>query len=44
MDSRIMKGLLLPSVDLHLSDKLPKMGVRKNPTRGDRHQIRVMWD
>ena len=40
--SRMMKGLLLPRADLHLSDKLPRIGVRKKPTRGDRHQIRVM--
>ena len=44
MERRIMKGLLLPREDLHLSERLPRMGVRKNPTRGDRHQIRVMWD
>ena len=28
----------------YLSDKLPRMGVRKKPTRGERHQMRVMWD
>jgi hypothetical protein len=30
----------------HLSERLPRMGVRKNPTSGDKHQIRVMcfWD
>ena len=44
MDRRMMKGLLRPSGDLHLSDKEPRMGVRKNPTSGDKHQIRVMWD
>ena len=26
----------------YLSERLPRIGVRKNPTRGDRHQIRVM--
>ena len=44
IDSRMMKGLLLPSGDLHLSDRLPRMGVRKNPTSGERHQMRVMCD
>ena len=29
---------------VHLSDKLPRMGVRRKPTSGDRHQISVMWD
>ena len=38
-----MKGRLLPRADLHLSERLPRIGVRKNPTRGDKHQIRVMW-
>ena len=27
----------------YLSDKLPRIGVRKNPTRGDKHQIKVMY-
>ena len=44
MDRRMMKGLLLPKGDLHLSERLPKMGVRKNPTNGDKHQMSVMFD
>ena len=39
-----MKGLLLPKGDLHLSERLPKMGVRKKPTSGDRHHISVICD
>ena len=37
-----MKGLLRPKLDLHLSDNDPKIGVRKKPMSGDKHQIRVM--
>ena len=37
-----MKGLLRPKLDLHLSDSDPKIGVRKKPMSGDKHQIRVM--
>jgi hypothetical protein len=44
MERRILKGLLLLSVDSHLSDKLPKIGVRKKPSRVDRNPISVMWD
>ena len=42
MERRIMKGLRLPKLDRHRSDKEPKIGVRKNPMRGERHQIKVM--
>ena len=37
-----MKGLLRPKLDLHLSDNDPKIGVRKKPMSGDKHQISVM--
>ena len=37
-----MKGLLLPKLDLHRSERDPMIGVRKNPINGDKHQIRVM--
>ncbi len=42
MDSSSMNGLLLPRLEPQRSDMEPRMGVRKKPTRGDRHQIRVM--
>lgn len=42
MDRSIMKGLRRPRFERHLSDRDPRMGVQKNPTKGDRHQIRVM--
>ncbi len=42
MDSRIMNGLRRPRLEWQRSDKDPKIGVRKNPIRGDRHQINVM--
>ena len=42
IDRRMMKGLLLPKLDLHRSDKDPMIGVRKNPIKGDKHHISVM--
>ena len=42
IERRIMKGLLLPKLDLHRSERDPMIGVRKNPINGDKHQIRVM--
>ena len=42
IDRRIMKGLLLPKLDLHRSERDPMIGVRKNPINGDKHQISVM--
>ena len=41
-DRRMMNGLRRPRVDRHRSDTDPRIGVQKNPTSGDRHQIRVM--
>ena len=41
-ESRMMNGLLLPRFDPQRSDMEPRMGVKKKPTNGDRHQIRVM--
>ena len=41
-DKRMMNGRLLPSVDLQRSETDPRIGVQKNPTNGERHQIRVM--
>ena len=41
-ERRMMKGLLLPRFDLHLSEMEPRIGVQKKPTNGDKHQIRVM--
>ena len=37
-----MKGRLRPKFDLHRSLSDPINGVRKKPTIGDKHQIRVM--
>ncbi len=37
-----MKGRLRPRLEPQRSDKEPMMGVRKKPTRGDRHHMRVM--
>lgn len=37
-----MKGLLLPYFNLHLSLKLPKIGVTKKPIRGLSAQTRVI--
>jgi hypothetical protein len=42
IERRIMKGRLLPKLDLHRSERDPMMGVRKNPINGDKHQISVM--
>ena len=43
MESMMMKGLLRPRLDPHLSESEPMTGVRKNPISGERHQIIVMW-
>lgn len=37
-----MKGLRLPKVDLHRSLNDPRTGVKKNPTRGDKAQTKVI--
>lgn len=42
MERRMMKGLLLPRLEPHLSEREPMTGVRKNPMSGDRHQIIVV--
>ena len=42
MDRSIMNGLLLPKLDLHRSERDPMIGVRKNPIKGDKHQMRVI--
>ena len=42
MERKIINGLRLPRFDRHRSERDPKIGVRKNPISGDKHQIRVM--
>lgn len=42
IDSRIINGLLLPIFNLHRSLMDPKIGVRKNPIRGDKAQTKVI--
>jgi hypothetical protein len=41
-ESMMMNGLLLPNLEPHLSDSDPMIGVKKNPTSGDKHQMRLM--
>ena len=42
IERRMIKGLLLPKLDLHRSERDPMIGVRKNPINGDKHHMRVM--
>ena len=42
IERRIMNGRLLPKLDLQRSERDPIIGVRKNPIKGDKHQIRVI--
>ena len=41
--AKIYKNQNVDISSTYLSDKLPRIGVRKNPTRGDKHQIKVMY-